>query len=365
VENDVADHTSGIVDCDVHPSAERGLLGVMSYMPEAWRQRFLRKRAQQFGFQYTIRCSHPSGTIQRDDARPPSGKPIASDPQFVLADLADRFAIETVVLNSLEAGALAVTLCNIDESVVFTSAYNDYLIDKWLSADRRFALAMCVPSQDPEAAAAEIARIGRHRQIVAVSVPLIGTSLGHRRWWPIYRAAHEHHLPIYVHGTGTESIFVGAPQLSGGVPDSYIERYVGMSQVAESSIASLVFSGTLEKFPELRFIFVEFGFLWVLPLMWRMDRAWRSLRREVPWVKKSPIEYVQERCRFSTQPMDEPPQNGALDTLLGLLGCDQLCFASDYPHWDNEMPLQALRTLPRDDREKILRSNARLTLRLS
>lgn len=354
-----------IVDCDVHPSAERGLQGVFPYMPEAWKQRLSRKRAQQFGFQFTLRCTHPSGSILREDARPPSGKPIASDPQFVLTDLADRYRIGTMVLNSLEAGALAATLATLDEGIVLTRAYNDYAIDRWLAADPRFKLAMTVPSQDPEAAVTEIARIGRHPQIVAVSVPLIGTCLGHRRWWPIFRAAADHGLPIYVHGTGTEGIFAGAPQLAGGLPDSYIERYVGSSQVAESNLASLIFSGTLEEFPTLRFLFIEYGFLWVLPLAWRMDRAWRNLRREVPWVKKSPVEYIAERVRFSTQPMDEPEATGALEQMLALMGYDQLCFSTDYPHWDNEMPGHVLRRLPPDVRRKVFSGNARATLRLA
>jgi predicted TIM-barrel fold metal-dependent hydrolase len=361
----VATDSFPIIDCDVHPSVERGLQGVFPYLPEAWRQRLSRKRAQQFGFQYTIRCSHPNGTIQREDARPSTGKPIASDPAFVLTDLADRAGISTLVLNSLEAGALAVGLANIDESIVLASAFNDYLIERWLSLDRRFTLAMTVPSQDPVAAAAEIARIGAHPQVVAVSVPPLATPLGHRRWWPIFEAAQAHQLPIYVHGTGTESIFAGAPQLAAGVPDSYIERYVGMSQVAEANITSLVFNGTFEKFPALQFLFVEFGFLWVLPLVWRMDRAWRHLRREVPWVKKSPVDYVRERCRFSTQPMDEPSDGRMLDGLLQLIGCEHLCFSTDYPHWDNEMPDQVLQTLAHDARERVFGGNARATLRLS
>jgi uncharacterized protein len=358
------DRSGGIIDCDVHPSVERGLHGVFPYMPDAWRQRFARKRAQQFGFQYTIRCTHPNGSILREDARPASGKPIASDPKFVLSDLVDRAGIGTVVLNSLEAGALVTTLASVDESNVLASAFNDYLIDRWLAADDRFTLAMTVPSRDPDAAAAEIARIGRHPRIVAVSVPLLDVSLGHRRWWPIFQAAQEHGLPIYVHGTGTEGIFVGAPQLAGRSPDSYIERYVGTSQVAEANIASLVLSGTLEKFPHLQFLFVEFGFLWVLPLVWRMERAWRHLRREVPWVTKSPVDYVHERCRFSTQPLDEPADAGAFETMLGLMGCDQLCFSTDYPHWDNEMPQHVLRSLSRDARERVFSANARRTLRL-
>lgn len=354
-----------IIDCDVHPSVDRGLQGVLPYVGEPWRERLARKRAQQFGFQYTLRCSHPNGTIQREDARPPSGRAIASDPNFVLSDLAERAGIGAMVLNSLEASALSVTLAGVDESVVLATAFNDYLIDRWLAVDERFKLAMSVPAHDPAAAVTEIERIGDHKQIVAVAIPLIATRLGHRRWWPIYAAAEERGLPIYVHGNGTEGIFVGAPDIAGGIPDSYIERYVAMSQVAESSIASLVFSGTFEKFSKLNFMFVEFGFLWAVPLMWRMDRAWRHLRREVPWVTRSPIDYVRERCRFSTQPLEEPASPEELSRLIAMLGIETLCFSTDYPHWDNEMPGQALPMLSGADRQRVLCDNARSILRLS
>ena len=46
-----------------------------------------------------------------------------------------------------------------------------------------------------------------------------------------------------------------------------------------------------EKFPKLKFIFAEYGFLWVASLFYRLDRTWRGLRHEVPWVRKSPSEY--------------------------------------------------------------------------
>ena len=34
-----------VVDCDVHPYVKDGIKSVFPYMPEAWQQRFTRKRA--------------------------------------------------------------------------------------------------------------------------------------------------------------------------------------------------------------------------------------------------------------------------------------------------------------------------------
>jgi predicted TIM-barrel fold metal-dependent hydrolase len=354
-----------VVDCDVHPNVERGLHSVYPYMTEAWRQRFLRKRSHQLGTQITVKFNHPNGTIQRDDARPPSGRPAASDPAFMVDDLLDRYRIGTAILNSLQATSLCAVLAGADESVVLASAFNDYFVDTWLTREPRFRLAITVPPQDVAAAVAEIERLGDRTDVAAVALPMIDALLGDRRWWPIYEAARLRGLPILVHGSGTEGVVQGAPRLAGGIADSYIERYLGMTQLAEAQIANLVFSGTLERFRDLKFVFVEFGFIWLVPLLWRMDRAWRQLRYEVPWVKRSPIDYVHAQCRFTTQPMDEPSNPRELETMIGLVGTDHLCFASDYPHWDNEMPGQVLRSLPPAVQRRVFRDNARETFRIS
>ena len=172
-------------------------------------------------------------------------------------------------------------------------------------------------------------------------------------------------LPILLHVTGSEGIYNGAPMPAGGMPDTYVERYVTLGQAAESNLNSLVMNGIFERFPRLKVLFVEYGFVWPLPAMLRMDRLWRGLRHEVPWVKKSPIDYVAEHVWFTTQPIEEPRDPRDLERLVQMVGVDNICFSTDYPHWDNDMPMQSLRMLSRENRDKIFRTNARNVLRLS
>ena len=44
--------------------------------------------------------------------------------------------------------------------------------------------------------------------------------------------------------------------------------------------------------------------------MWRLDKNWKGLRREVPWVDRLPSEMIRESCGSppsrSTRPTDEP-----------------------------------------------------------
>jgi predicted TIM-barrel fold metal-dependent hydrolase len=139
---------------------------------------------------------------------------------------------------------------------------------------------------------------------------------------------------------------------------------VTLSQAAEANLTSLIMNGIIERFPRLRVLFVEYGFIWPLPALRRMDHLWRGLRHEVPWVKKSPIDYVNEHVWFTTQPIEEPADPRDLEKLVGMIGVENLCFSTDYPHWDNDMPMQSLRMLSPSDREKIMNRNARHVLRL-
>ncbi len=354
-----------IVDCDVHPNLPQGIETLYPFMPEAWRQRFIQKGAAVAASAAPIRYRHPNGSVIRMDARTPGGGISGSDPQFLLDDLLEPHGIDLVLLNSLQAASNCGILSSLEESVVLASAFNDYFIAKWLSHDRRLRLAITIPSQDVQAAAAEVRRAGRHPQVAAVSVPLVNAAMGSRYWWPLYEAAQEMGLPVYVHPTGVENMYLGGPAVVAGVPNSYVERYLSSPLVAESNIISLMFSGTFEAFPRLPFIFAEFGFAWVIALLWRMDRVWRGLRHDVPWVKKSPIDYMPGHLRFTTQPIEEPDRPSDLVKMIDLIGPELLCFSTDYPHWDNDMPGRTLMGLPLETRQKIFSDNARAVLRLN
>lgn len=358
-------YVTGIIDCDVHPIVPGGLETLARHMPQAWAERFRRKGASLQGTSgVPLRFQHPNGSVPRLDARGPKGGVAGSDPHHLIADLLDGNGVTVALLNCIQAGAVSAALSGAEESVILARAYNDVFIEEWLPLDRRLRFAPTVPVQDPEAAAAEVRRVGRHAQVAAISLPLLNIQMGNRWYWPIYAAAEEMDLPVYLHVTGIESLICGTPQITAGTFESYIDRYLAMPQLAESSVRNLVFSGALERFPRLRFVFAEFGFLWLLPLLWRMDRVWRGLRHDVPWVIRPPSETVRGRFFFTTQPVDEPDDPRDLERLIALIGEEVLCFSSDYPHWDNDMPGATLRFLSPEKRRRIFHDNPRRALRI-
>jgi predicted TIM-barrel fold metal-dependent hydrolase len=75
---------------------------------------------------------------------------------------------------------------------------------------------------------------------------------------------------------------------------------------------------------------------------------------------------VHDHVAWTTQPLEEPPENRLLAPALeGLEPWRTLCFSSDYPHWDFDDPRQTLQRLPEAWRDPIAFENAARFLRLA
>jgi predicted TIM-barrel fold metal-dependent hydrolase len=132
-----------------------------------------------------------------------------------------------------------------------------------------------------------------------------------------------------------------------------------MSQTMMAQCVSLLTEGTFEEFPTLKFVFVEGGICWAPYVMWRLDRLYRAFKAEVPYLRRLPSEYIRSNCRFTTQPIEEPPESRHLLEMLEMAQAEQtVVFSSDYPHWDFDNPITALAKLPADLRRRIFVDNA-------
>jgi predicted TIM-barrel fold metal-dependent hydrolase len=122
-----------------------------------------------------------------------------------------------------------------------------------------------------------------------------------------------------------------------GWPTYYIEDYTAYAQAFQSQLGSLVCEGVFAKFPGLKVVLIESGVTWLPASLWRINKTWRGVRAEVPWLDRLPADIVRERVRLTAQPFDEPPDAAGIATILEELGSeDMLLFSSDYPHWHYE-----------------------------
>lgn len=369
-----------IIDTDVHPYVRGGLPTLMQYMPRGVRSRFIHgaQAARNNGagghVDYAAKWNPPNRYtnphpdvkvgVLRPDATPPSGGLPGTDPEFVVKDLLDPHDIRAAVLLPVASagGGHVESISAFSDPIAgaaYVAAVNEYFIENWLPVDRRFVFAVQLLTRDPEGSVAEIKKHQGKRGVVAAFLPLVNNLMGDRYYHPIYEAAQQYDLPVIIHPFGAEGNFVGGPVLAGGVPATYIERHIALSQIGQANVSSLILSGVFDRFPRLRLVLAEFGFTWSAALLARLERDWKRMRSEVPWLKMSPRDYFVERVRFTTQPMEEPERPGDLRTILEMMHAERtLMFSTDYPHWDNDHPVTTLAALPHELQHRIYHDNA-------
>lgn len=345
-----------LIDCDTHPMVAR-TSELFEYMPSAWAERFRMAGIELVGSPKG-RYQHPNGPM-RLDATPPDGGPAGSDRDYFTKDHLEQYGVSASILLPMQLLALASWVEPLSTTVM-TNALNRYFLEHWVEVDSRYKLALGVAAQDPVRSVETIREFGNRQGIVGILVPLQAILMGHQHYDPIYEIACELGLPILVHPTSAEGLFHGAPPYAGGIPARMPEKHALNPQFAMSNISSLVFSGTFQRFPELQVIFVEYGFSWLPTFAWRLDKEWRNFRIDVPWIETSPIEIVRNHCRFTTQPIDEPPDLEYLWHIMSWMGAeDTLLFSSDYPHYDTDNPQMIMsKFVPKGIRTQVAHANA-------
>jgi hypothetical protein len=344
-----------IIDCDIHntvPSVE----ALFPYLSEHWRE-----YCTQSAFRGPADTIYPPGapTSARPDSKPEGGPP-GSDLNLLRAQTLDALGAEYGILCCAYA---ADSIHNPDSAAAMASAVNDWQAAEWLAREPRLRASLVVPTMQPEMAAREIDRLGDHPGFVQVVMPVHSRILyGDRHFHPIYEAAARHDLVVGLHFGGAP----GNPPTSTGWPSYYIEEYAGMSQIFQSQVMSLIVEGVFDRFDTLRVALIESGVAWLPAFMWRFDKEWKGLRREVPWNRIFPSEYIRRHMRLTLQPFDAPPTAAQLMQVIDQLGSDELLmFSTDYPHRhlgpeEGAVPLD----LPDDLARKILAENARSFYRL-
>lgn len=343
----------GIIDCDVHHQFDKPEV-LFPYLPRHYIEWIKDFGAMMPGIGYT----NMPGSGARVDLW--DGKDInpATVPEVAITDHLDRYGIDIAILTGGPYSAAVHP--DVDYAAAYCRAFNLWTEQEWTAKDARFRASIHIAPTDPEQAAAEIDRLGEHPAFVQVLMPAgARMPFGNRFYHPIYAAAERHGLPICIH-FGAEGAGVSAPPTAAGFPSYYLEMRMARPQIAMAHTTSLICEGVFEKFPGLKFLFIEHDVFWVPGLMWHMDGDWKSLRDYTPWVKKLPSEYLRQHIRFGSQPLPNVPTKADLKTFLQWMWADEtLVFASDYPHWDWDEPSTFLTGVDPALRQKVMYGNAK------
>jgi predicted TIM-barrel fold metal-dependent hydrolase len=345
-----------LVDADVHavvPSIE----ALYPYLDPVWIQ-YIDERKWP-GPSPAMTYPPNMAASARPEWRPEDGTVPASNLALLQEHVLDRWDVDVAILNCV----YPIDGGHPDLSAALAAAVNDWLAAEWLDRDPRLRASIVLPGRlDPAAMVAEIDRMGGHPGFVQALLPVrSGQMYGKRVFWPVLEAIIRNDLVAGIHWGGSND---GLPSTPSGWPSYFIEEYVAEIQVYESQLMNLVAEGTFQKFPTLRMSMLEIGFTWVPMWMWDIDRNWKGMRREVPWLTRPPFEDVREHMRFSVSPLDCDSAE-ELAPIVEWMGSDEmLLYATDYPHAHDDDIAVLLGALSEQARPRVMSENAREWYRL-
>jgi predicted TIM-barrel fold metal-dependent hydrolase len=335
-----------VIDCDVHvaPASMRAL---EPHLSEYWRNYIVSAGIRILGM---VSAYPPKA--------PTSGGAVPAGYDVLKERLLDMSEPRHAILNCL-------TICEAHRNPYYTaalsSALNDWLREEFLDRDERLRASMVVSTVDPDDAVAEIERLGDDPRFVQVLLPIrADMPYGNKRYHRLYAAAAEHELVLGLHAWGR----AGHAPTATGYTLSYLEDYLSNPIIAQTHVVSLVSEGVFDRFSELRVSLMECGFAWLPALLWRFDKDWKGVWREVPWVKERPSVYVRRHFRATSAPAHLPGDPKQAAELVALVGSDWLLYASDYPHDHGPSGEALFDVLDAASRQAVLDGNAAELYRL-
>jgi predicted TIM-barrel fold metal-dependent hydrolase len=343
-----------IIDSDVHPSTQHKW---PEYLAPRWRDYLAlagRRNMNTFGV-----SSAQRPYACRLDAVPALGSAPGSDPELAREQLLEEYGLTWGLLNTLDP--IASGNAPVQFEVDVARASNDIIFDDWLEADPRWVASISIPQEHPQEAVEEIIRCREKsdRYVQIMFGNRTERPLGNPKYWPIFEVAEHYGLPVASHvGLSKYHYWSGVGQTT-----YYFETHSSFPLPGQAATASVIFEGVLDRFPKLQVVLSELGWEWAVPYSWRLDATWRVQRAEVAHLQRMPSEYFRDNFWFSTQPAVEPEKPSDIYPLYEQFEeagfSDHLLFATDYPHWDMDRPIEAIpRALPRETKRKLLAANA-------
>jgi predicted TIM-barrel fold metal-dependent hydrolase len=218
-------------------------------------------------------------------------------------------------------------------------AHNRGMAD-FCSVDARLLATGYVPLADFDrsaAMAAEAVELGVAALLVPSACP-VGHSPSHVGLDPVWATAAEAGIPVVFHVGGGGQLLDPAyflngrpipPDFHGGEENFRSVDFMAIPGPPAQTIATMIFDGVLDRFPELRIGVIEQGAIWIPSWVRQMDAALDAFGRHeerLQALELRPSEYLTRQIRATPYPTED------VGWITAQVGPDVCLFSSDYPH---------------------------------
>jgi len=317
-----------------------------------------------------LRARHGSAEYRADEqAEIMARKNFAATGSFIPEDRPRALDLlgfsSQLVFNTFHNGRLHDLEHAGDVDLVYAAAraHNRGMLE-FCSVDRRLLPSLYVPLCDPEkarVAAEDALEQGAAALLVASGSPP-DYSPSHTDLYPVWAQAQDANIPVVFHVGGTSDLidknyFVNGrpvpPDFHGGEENFRSVDYMGIPVPPAQTLATMIFDGVLEAFPNLHIGVIEQGAIWVPSWLRQMESAFEAFRRHeerLQALSLSPSEYVHRQVRFTPYPTED------VGWIIDQAGADLVLFSSDYPHVEGgRKPLERFEASLGDRSEEVRR----------
>jgi predicted TIM-barrel fold metal-dependent hydrolase len=228
---------------------------------------------------------------------------------------------------------------DLDLAIGAARAHNRGMVE-FCAVDTRLLPTCYVPLVDLDQAPAladEAIEMGAAALLVASGCPP-GHSPTHSALDAVWARAQEARLPVVFHVGGTGDLIDHnyfrnglpiPPDFHGGEENFRSVDYMGIPGPPAQTLATMIFDGVLERFPDLRIGVIEQGAIWVPSWTRQMEAAFEAFARHEERLRAlslRPTEYVRRQIRFTPYPTED------VGWIIEQSGPEVCLFSSDYPH---------------------------------
>ena len=218
-------------------------------------------------------------------------------------------------------------------------AHNRGMVE-FCSVDRRLLPSLYVPLANVDMAgllAREAIDMGAAALLLASGCPP-AHSPSHVGLDPVWASAQEAGVPVVFHVGGTGDLVDPnyfrnglpiPPDFHGGEENFRSVDYMGIPGPPAQTLATMIFDGVLERFPDLRIGVIEQGAIWLPSWMRQMESAIEAFGRHEERLQRlslRPSEYVRRQVRVTPYPTED------VGWIVEQAGPEVCLFSSDYPH---------------------------------
>jgi predicted TIM-barrel fold metal-dependent hydrolase len=217
--------------------------------------------------------------------------------------------------------------------VALGRAFNRWLVEELLPSEPRIKAMMYLPFNDPDACVEVVEEFADQTGVIGFTVVSTRYRPVHdNSYMRLYAALQAADKPLAFHSGfhwGDESM-------------KQVNRFISMHAISFCyfnmiHLTNWIINGIPERFPKLKVIWVESGLAWVPFMMQRLDSEYMMRTSEAPMLRRRPSEYIRDMY-FTSQPLETSNLKLTQAAMEAINAETQLLFASDWPHWDFDLP---------------------------